>query len=127
MKRQILAIKDMPDNRRILRDLLVSAGYDFLEAADGTEGLAVAARNRPDLILLDIQLPVIDGYEVVRRLKADPALRHIPVIAVTSHASSGSEAKARNAWCDSYVAKPFSPRDLLAKVRALLPAVAPPP
>jgi two-component system cell cycle response regulator DivK len=80
----------------------------------------MAQTHKPDLILMDIQLPVLDGYEVTRRIKADPALRHIPVIAVTSYALSGDEAKARAAGCDAYIAKPFSPRLLLAKVRELL-------
>ena len=75
----------------------------------------MATENRPDLILMDIQLPVMDGYEVTRRIKADPALWHIPIIAVTSYALSGDEAKTREAGCDAYVAKPFSPRQLLAK------------
>ncbi len=76
----------------------------------------------PDLILMDIQLPVVDGYEATRRIKAEPALHGIPVIAVTSHAMSGDEEKTRDAGCDDYVTKPFSTRDLLAKVRAYLPA-----
>jgi two-component system cell cycle response regulator DivK len=81
----------------------------------------MAKSSRPDLILMDIQLPVLDGYEATRRIKADPALSHIPVIAVTSYALSGDEAKTRAAGCDGYVAKPFSPRQLLQKVREYLP------
>jgi two-component system, cell cycle response regulator DivK len=121
MSNRILIIEDTEDNRRILRDLLSSAGYDLVEAVDGADGLAAASRHRPDLILLDIQLPVMDGHEVARRLKADPELRRIPIIAVTSYALSGDEAKARSAGCDAYVAKPFSPRQLLAMVRQFLP------
>ena len=109
------------DNRQILRDLLGHAGYNLVEAEDGEEALAAVAKQRPDLILMDIQLPVMDGYEATRRIKADPALRQIPIIAVTSYALSGDEAKARAAGCDAYVAKPFSPRQLLAKVREFLP------
>src|SRR5215210_8034163 len=75
----------------------------------------------PDLILMDIQLPVMDGYEVTRRIKADPALWHIPIIAVTSYALSGDEAKTKAAGCDGYIAKPFSPRQLLAKINQFLP------
>jgi two-component system cell cycle response regulator DivK len=116
MKR-VLIIEDTEDNRRILRDLLTTAGFDLVEATDGASGVALAAAARPDLILMDIQLPVMDGYEATRRLKADPALRHIPIIAVTSYALSGDEAKAAAAGCDAYIAKPFSPRQLLAKVR----------
>ncbi len=82
----------------------------------------MAVKHKPDLILMDIQLPVVDGYEATRRIKAEPALKGIPVIAVTSYALSGDEEKARAAGCDDYVTKPFSPRDLLAKVQAYLPA-----
>jgi len=120
MKR-ILVVEDTEDNRQIMRDLLSSAGYDLIEAQDGAEGVAVAKSQRPDLILMDIQLPVLDGYEATRRIKADPALSHIPIIAVTSYALSGDEAKTRAAGCDGYVAKPFSPRQLLQKVREYLP------
>ena len=87
---------------------------------DGAAGVAMASEHRPDLILMDIQLPVLDGYEATRRIKADPALRHIPIIAVTSYALSGDEAKTRAAGCDGYVAKPFSPRQLLAKISEFL-------
>ena len=77
--------------------------------------MAAVARERPDLILMDIQLPLLDGYEATRRIKADPALRAIPIIVVTSYALSGDESKARAAGCDAYVTKPYSPRALLAK------------
>jgi two-component system cell cycle response regulator DivK len=121
MSNRILVVEDTEDNRRIMRDLLTGAGYALMEANDGPAGWAMAASQRPDLILMDIQLPVMDGYEVTRRIKADPALRHIPVIAVTSYALSGDEAKSRQAGCDAYIAKPFSPRRLLALVREFLP------
>ena len=120
MTKRILVIEDTEDNRRIIRDLLTSAGYEILEALSGEEGVAMAAQHRPDLILMDIQLPELDGYEATRQIKAQPALRHIPVIAVTSYALSGDEAKTRAAGCDAYIAKPFSPRQLLAKVRELI-------
>jgi two-component system cell cycle response regulator DivK len=119
MKR-ILVVEDQEDNRAILRDLLGAAGYLYLEAVTGAEGVTAAERERPDLILMDIQLPVVDGYEATRRIKANPALAGIPVIAVTSYALSGDEAKARAAGCDDYVTKPFSPRELLAKLRGFL-------
>jgi two-component system cell cycle response regulator DivK len=118
---RILVVEDQEDNRRILRDLLTSAGYAVLEAVTGEEGVRRALAERPDLILMDIQLPGLDGYEATRRIKADPALRDTPLIAVTSYALSGDEAKARAAGADDYVTKPFSPRVLLAKVRAHLP------
>jgi two-component system cell cycle response regulator DivK len=121
MTRRILLVEDTEDNREIVRDLMDSVGYELLEANDGAAGLAMATEHKPDLILMDIQLPVMDGYEVTRRIKADPALWHIPIIAVTSYALSGDEAKTREAGCDDYVAKPFSPRQLLAKMNELLP------
>ena len=120
MKR-VLVVEDTEDNRQIIRDLLSSAGYEIIEATTGGQGVAMAAQHRPDLILMDMQLPVLDGYEATRRIKADPALRDIPVIAVTSYALSGDEAKTREAGCDAYIAKPFSPRELLGKVREMLP------
>ena len=121
MSRRILVIEDHEENRRLLRDLLTGAGYEMLEAETGEEGLGLAAQHRPDLILMDIQLPGLDGYEVTRRLKANPELRAIPIIVVTSYALSGDEAKAREAGSDAYVTKPFSPRELLAKIRSFVP------
>jgi two-component system cell cycle response regulator DivK len=109
------------DNRQILRDLLGNAGYELLEAENGAEALTTVARQRPDLILMDIQLPVMDGYEATRRLKSDPVTKSIPIIVVTSYALSGDETKAREAGCDAYVTKPYSPRQLLGKVREFLP------
>lgn len=120
MSKRILIVEDTEDNRQIMRDLLSSAGYTLIEAQTGEEGVAMAKEHRPDLILMDIQLPVIDGYEATRRIKGDPDLNAIPIIAVTSYALSGDEAKTRAAGCDGYVAKPFSPRELLQKVRTFL-------
>lgn len=120
MSKRILMVEDTEDNRQILRDLFAATDFELLEAVDGLAGVAAARREQPDLILMDIQLPVIDGYEAARRIKADPALRHIPIIAVTSYALAGDEAQVRAAGCDAYVAKPFSPRALLAKVREFL-------
>jgi two-component system, cell cycle response regulator DivK len=121
MTKCILIVEDQEDNRIILRRLLSKAGYDLIEAMNGEDGVALALSKRPDLILMDIQLPIVDGYEATRRIKSNAELRSIPVIAVTSYALSGDEAKARAAGCDAYVAKPFSPRQLLAKVREYLP------
>ena len=120
MKKRILVVEDQEDNRRILRDLLSGAGFDLIEAENGEEAVASAQASRPDLILMDIQLPLLDGYEATRRIKADPDLKSIPIIVVTSYALSGDEEKARRAGCDAYVAKPFSPRQLLAKVKEYL-------
>ena len=117
MTKRILVVEDTEDNRQILRDLLGAAGFEMIEAEDGAAGVAAAEQERPDLILMDIQLPVMDGYEATRRIKANAELKHIPIIAVTSYALSGDEEKARAAGCDGYVTKPFSPRLLLAKVR----------
>jgi two-component system, cell cycle response regulator DivK len=122
MNKRILVVEDQEDNRQIVRDLLATiTDYDVTEAENGEEALAAVAKERPDLILMDIQLPIMDGYEATRRIKADPATRTIPIIAVTSYALSGDEAKARAAGCDDFVPKPYSPRELLAKIRKFLP------
>jgi two-component system, cell cycle response regulator DivK len=121
MSKRILVVEDQEDNRCILRDLLTSVGYELVEAVTGEDGVRMAETHVPDLILMDIQLPGIDGYEATRRIKAHVALRHIPVIAVTSYALSGDDVKAFEAGCDAYVSKPFSPRALLAKIREFAP------
>ena len=121
MSKRILVVEDQEDNRRIVRDLLTSAGYEIIEAVTGEEGVALAETQHPDLILMDIQLPVIDGYEAARRIKVNQALHHIPIIAVTSYALSGDDVKAFASGCDDYVAKPYSPRALLAKIRQYVP------
>lgn len=121
MTTRVLLVEDQEDNRRIVRDLLHSVGFELIEATTGEEGINLAEAHRPDVILMDIQMPVIDGYEATRRIKSNPALSHIPIIVVTSYALSGDDAKARAAGADAYVAKPFSPRQLLAKIREFLP------
>jgi len=118
--KRILVIEDHEENRRLLRDLLSSVGYELIEAVTGEEGLSAAETQRPDLILMDIQLPGIDGYETTRRIKSNPALRNIPVIAVTSYALSGDDVKAFAAGCDAYVTKPFDPVELLEKIQQYL-------
>jgi two-component system cell cycle response regulator DivK len=120
MTKRILVIEDQEDNRQILRDLLGNAGYEMVEAENGQEGVAAASAQRPDLILMDIQLPIMDGYEATRRIRSDPALKSVPIIAVTSYALSGDEGKALAAGCDAYITKPYSPRQLLAKVKEYL-------
>jgi two-component system cell cycle response regulator DivK len=122
MSKRILVVEDQEDNRQILRDLLSSANYEMTEAENGQEALDAVAKERPDLILMDIQLPIMDGYEATRRIKGNPATKDIPIIVVTSYALSGDEGKARDAGCDAYVTKPYSPRQLLAKIREYLPA-----
>ena len=121
MSKCILVVEDQEDSRQILRDLLTHSGYEVFEVGDGEKALSAAAANHPDLILMDIQLPILDGYEATRRIKADPALKHIPIIVVTSYALSGDEIKARLAGCDAYVIKPYSPKALLAKIREYVP------
>jgi len=120
MSKVILVIEDQEDNRRIVRDLLTSVNYQIIEAVTGEEGVRSAETHRPDLILMDIQLPDFDGYEATRRIKAIPSLSSIPVIAVTSYALSGDDTKAFEAGCSAYVSKPFSPRALLIKIREFL-------
>ena len=120
MSQCILVVEDQEDNRQILRDLLGNAGYELTEVENGEEAIAAAGKQRPDLILMDIQLPIMDGYEATRRIRTNPDLRSVPIIAVTSYALAGDEDKALAAGCDGYVTKPYSPRDLLAKVRTYL-------
>ncbi|MXQ10216.1 response regulator [Microvirga makkahensis] len=120
MSKRILIVEDTEDNRRILRDLLANAGFEICEAHDGRAAVAAAEEFKPDLILMDIQLPLLDGYEAIRHIKANSAVQAPPIIAVTSYALSGDEEKAWKAGCDGYIAKPFSPRQILAKIRELL-------
>jgi two-component system cell cycle response regulator DivK len=120
MSKRILVVEDQEDNRQIVRDLLSTRDYEITEAENGEEAIASVAKYRPDLILMDIQLPVMDGYEATRRIKADPSLSSIPIIAVTSYALSRDEEKARAAGCDDFVPKPYSPRQLLAKIMEYL-------
>jgi two-component system, cell cycle response regulator DivK len=120
MSKRILVVEDQEDNRQIIRDMRAPTDYEITEAENGEEALVAIAKQRPDLILMDIQLPVMDGYAATRQIKADPAFQSIPIIAVTSYALSGEEKKARAAGCDDYVPKPFSPHQLLAKIRQYL-------
>jgi two-component system cell cycle response regulator DivK len=121
MTKRILVVEDQEDNRQILRDLLQSTGWELVEAEDGVQAVAAVAKQRPDLILMDIQLPIMDGYEATRRIRSNPDNKAIPIIAVTSYALSGDDKKARDAGCDDYVPKPYSPRQLMAKIRQYLP------
>jgi len=120
MSKRILVVEDQMDSLQIVRDLLRVNGYEMTEAQNGEEAIAAVAKERPDLILMDIQLPIMDAYEATRRIKADPSLRSIPIIAVTAYALSGDEEKARAAGCNDFVPKPYSPRQLLAKIREYL-------
>ena len=117
MTKRILVVEDQEDNRRIMHDLLSDAGFEVLEAVSGDKGVEMALTHEPDLILMDLQLPGIDGYEATRQIKANPELRKIPVIAVTSYALSGDNDLALEAGCDAYFSKPVSPRKLLATIK----------
>ena len=115
----ILLIEDVEDNRDLVVQILESE-YTVVEARDGQEGLEKARATQPHLILLDLALPKMDGWEAARRLKADPALKAIPIIALTAFAMEGDEARALEAGCNAYVAKPILPKDLRAHVRRVL-------
>jgi two-component system cell cycle response regulator DivK len=117
----ILYVEDNEMNRRIVRDLLKRTSYRLLEAPDGETGMTMARQERPDLILMDVQLPVVSGIEATRTLRSEPATADTPIIAITSFALAGDEEKARNAGATAYMAKPYSPRDLLELIRRLLP------
>jgi two-component system, cell cycle response regulator DivK len=121
MTKCILVVEDQADSRQIIRDMLAPTDYEIIEAENGEQALAAIAKQRPDLILMDIQLPIMDGYTATRRIKADPALQSIPIIAVTSYALDGEAKIAKAAGCDDYGPKPYSPRELLAKIRQYLP------
>jgi len=118
---KILYIEDNEDNILILKRRLGRVGYDLSFAMDGADGIRMAAELKPDLILMDLSLPVLDGWEATRRLKAAPETRHIPVIALTSHAMVGEREKALAAGCDDFDTKPVEFQRLLGKIRALVP------
>jgi two-component system, cell cycle response regulator DivK len=120
MSARILHVEDNPSNRMIVRDLLEFQGYQVVDVIDGEAALAATERERPDLILMDIQLPRISGLEASRRIKAREDLRRIPIVAVTSFALSGDDQLANAAGCDAYIAKPYRPRDLLLVIQKLL-------
>ena len=120
MTKRILVVEDQEDLRGVLRDLLTGSGYEMLEAPDGQAGIDKARAEKPDLILMDIQMPVMDGYDATRHIKAAPECAKIPIIAVSSFAMKGDEEKARASGCDHYVTKPYSPMQLLKTVRGLL-------
>ena len=118
---KILYVEDNEDNVYMLTRRLERAGYEVVVASDGERGVAVAHAERPDLILMDLSLPVLDGWEAARRLKNSEETRAIPVIALSAHAMPGDREKALEAGCDDYDPKPISMPSLLAKIRALLP------
>lgn len=119
--KSVLYVEDNEANRKIVRQLLKATSYTLMEAFDGEAGVALALERRPDLILMDIQLPKISGLEAIRRLRAESATAHTPIIAITSFALSGDDQKAKEAGATAYIAKPYSPRDLLALIRKTVP------
>ena len=118
-RKKILVVDDAEFNRDLIVQLL-SDDYDILLAVDGAEGVEKAEQERPDLILMDLGMPVMDGWEATRIIKANGELKHIPVIAVTSHAMVGDEIQARQAGCDAYVPKPIDEEELIRKVKHFL-------
>ena len=116
----ILVVEDNPGNRMLIADLLAANGYRPIEARDGEEGIALARQEKPDLILMDLSLPRLDGWEATRRLKADAELKDIPVVALTAHAMAGDEAKALDAGCDGYIAKPINVWSFVEEIKGYL-------
>ncbi len=118
-QKKILVVDDVELNRDLIIQLLGDE-YEMLAAVDGVEGIKIAEQEKPDLILMDLGMPVMDGWEATRRIKANSELKHIPVIAVTSHAMVGDEIQAREAGCDDYVPKPIDEEELIRKVKKFL-------
>ena len=118
---KILYVEDNDDNVYVVKNRFTRAGFTVLVATDGEQGVAMAAAEKPDLILMDLRLPVVDGWEATRRIKAQPETQHIPIIALTALAMTGDREKALEAGCDDFDTKPVEMPRLLEKVRALLP------
>ena len=117
----ILYVEDNEFNRKIVRDLLKRTKYALIEAHDGEAGVAMALEKKPDLILMDIQLPKISGMEAMRRIRAEASMADTPIIAITSFALSGDDQKAKEAGATAYLTKPYSPKELLTLIRSILP------
>jgi CheY-like chemotaxis protein len=117
--KKILVVEDVEFNRDLVVQLLED-DYEIITAADGAEGIQLAEREHPDLILMDLSLPAIDGWEATRHIKADEALKHIPIIALSAHAMAGDEEKARQSGCDDYLSKPLDEDLLFAKLAKFL-------
>jgi two-component system cell cycle response regulator DivK len=119
--RTVLYVEDNEYNRKIVRQLLTRTTYRLIEAVDGPEGVATARREVPDLVLMDVQLPKLSGLDATRAIRSDPVTAHVPIIVVTSFALSGDGEKAMEAGATAYLAKPYSPRDLLQLIRSIMP------
>jgi two-component system cell cycle response regulator DivK len=122
---KVLYVEDNDDNVFVLKTRLTRAGFTVIIAGDGAQGVAMATSELPDLILMDLSLPVLDGWEATRRIKAAPETKHIPIIAITAHAMTGDREKAMAAGCDDFDTKPVELPRLLEKIRALAPRTAP--
>ena len=120
MGRNILIVEDNPDNMTLIADILLSLNYEVLQAKDGEQGVAEAARHQPDLILMDLSLPRLDGWNATRQIKANEALKNIPVIALTAHAMIGDRERALAAGCDDYLSKPIIIHELIKKLNRFL-------
>ena len=119
-KHLVLLVEDNPHNRKIFSGMLTHAGFRVVEAADGNAALAEVAKEKPEIILMDLSIPGIDGWECTRRLKADDKTKAIPIIALTAHAMRGDEERAIAAGCDGYLAKPISPKKVVEEVKRYL-------
>ena len=123
---KVLVVDDFEDNRAMYAEFLRYSGFDVTEASDGAEAIEKATALRPDVVIMDLSLPIVDGWEATRRLKAEPKTRDIPIVALTGHALEGHSQGAREAGCNRFLAKPCLPETLLETLRELLPGVAPP-
>ncbi|MBN2404834.1 MAG: response regulator [Coriobacteriia bacterium] len=121
MAEKILLVEDNPQNRYLVTFLLEKNGYEVISAEDGEQAIDSVEKELPDLILMDVQLPKLDGYEATRRIKADERFASIPLIALTAHSMKGDRGKALAAGCDDYITKPVDAEGLLARIRELLP------
>jgi len=124
MSEKVLLVEDNPQNRYLVTFLLEKNGYEVISAEDGETAVEMAMQQVPDLILMDVQLPLLDGYEATRRIKADERTKHIPLVALTAHSMKGDRGKALAAGCDEYITKPVDAEGLLVRIRELLDARA---
>ncbi|MCE5203712.1 MAG: response regulator [Actinomycetia bacterium] len=117
---KVLLVEDNPQNRYLVTFLLEKSGYEVVAAEDGEEAVVAVETHRPDLILMDVQLPKMDGYEATRHIKGDPRFKDIPLVALTAHSMKGDRGKALEAGCDDYITKPVDAEQLLAHIKSLL-------